>query len=240
MLTWLRDLLVESPVPPSNWMPSRSERLADARLTLRRRSGEARGTARPAHHLRDLGSAHPLASASRFVSGEEIEADLEEDISTVNPPTIPGWAYVAFAITALAVVVGIGTIRQGIDPALGSSEVLGAPIAWLLAMGFWGAGQRTLELRADGVRLRRWTDAWLGRPGMRLGRPDELRATLLSHAVVVLSGPGTTARLSISSWGSTARADLVDELPIWGIDCDFGQHQAHHHGRGRRARNRRA
>jgi hypothetical protein len=215
-------------------MPSRTERLADARLTLRRRFGQARGgPARPSHRLRDLGSAHPLASGTRFVSGESVEVDLEADITSVNPPIVQGWAYLLFAVAAAVALLGMGTLRQGGDTVLAIVELLGAPIGWLLALVGWGYGQRTIELGSDGVRVRRWTDVWFGRPGLRLGSPEALHASIADATAVALDGAVARVRVGIRTWGSTARADLVDELPTWGVDCDFGRH-GHHRAAHRR------
>jgi hypothetical protein len=235
MPAWLRDLLLESPIPPSRWMPSRTERLADARLTLRRRFGAARsGPARPSHRLRDLGSAYPLASGTRFVSGESIEADLEADITSVNPPILQGWAYLLFVVAAAVALLGMGTLKQGGDIPLVVLELIGAPIGWLLALVAWGFGQRTIELGADGVHVRRWTDVWSRRTGRRLGPPDALRASLVDDGSVVLDGTAGPIRVGTRTWGSTARADLVDELPTWGVDCDFGRHHGHRRAAHRR------
>jgi hypothetical protein len=111
--------------------------------------------------------------------------------------------------------------------------MLAAPLGWLLALGAWGALQREIGLGGDGVHVRRWTEVWLGATGSRLGPPESLHASL-DGAWVTIAGPDLRARVGIRTWGSTARADLVDELPTWGVDCDFGRHGGHHRGRRRR------
>jgi hypothetical protein len=230
MASWLRDLLLESPIPPSNWMPARSERIANARATLRRRFGQAQDAPPPrAHRLRDLGGAYPLAGGTRYVSGESIEADLEADITSVNPPVVQGWAYLAAIGAAWLFLLGLGTSRQ--DPLRGLLEMAGAPVAWLALQAAWGFGQRMLELQEDGVHVRRWTDVWLRRPGQRLGAPGAVRARLYASSAVELIGADATVRIPLRTWSSTARADLVDEVPEWGVDCSFGrrrQARAHH------------
>jgi hypothetical protein len=242
MPAWIRDLLLESPVPPSSWMPSRAERLADARDTLRRRFGQQRFTStRAAHRLRDFSSAHPFASGTRYVSGQAVEADLEADITSVNPPVIQGWAYLLLPFVAAGMVVGIGLAGRPdqLGPAI--LGLLGAPAAWLLVLVAWGSGQRAIELGEDGVRVPRWTDIWLRRPRSSLGGPETLRATLDGGRTLVIDGPDGDVRLSIRTWSATARADMHDELPIWGIDCRFGEHQrAHGKHPGRRRRGRRS
>lgn len=165
MLRSIEDLLLESAAPPSNWMPSRAERLADARDTLRRRFGERREELRrPSHRLRDLGSAHPLFSGTRIVSGEQIEADLEADVTTVNPPVLQGWAMIVLVVVGGAMFVGLGALVRsgpwsGWQVALGL--IVGAPFVWVVLLLAWGFGEHVVELDGDGVHIRRWTDVWL-------------------------------------------------------------------------------
>jgi hypothetical protein len=232
MPTWLRDLLFESPIPPSSWMPSRAERLADARITLRRRFGKAGGTpAPPAHRLRDLGSAHPLASGTRYISGESIEADLEEDITTINPPIVQGWAYLAFVLASAMLLVGMASLRTGEPLPVAIVKLAAGPVLWVLVVAAWGFSQRSIVLTDGGVHVRRWTDTWLGREGIRIGDPALLRARLAAGPAVVIEGSRPPCRVSMLAWGSSASDDVVDELPAWGIDCDFGRHRGHrrHH-----------
>jgi hypothetical protein len=236
VLRFIEDLLLESPVPPSNWMPSRAERLADARDTLRRRFGEKHEQAqRPAHRLRDLGSAHPLYSGTRIVSGERIEADLEADVTTANPPILQGWAVILLVVVGGSMLAGLVALRRsGWEVAL--ALFVGVPCAWVLLVVLSACGQRVIELGVDGVRIRRWTDVWLGRPGRGLGSPEELHATLPHPYHLVIAGKAGSVRLGLRTWPPSARADAIDELPIWGIECDFGHHRHHHSRRTRRSR----
>jgi len=241
MLRSIEDLLLESAAPPSNWMPSRAERLADARDTLRRRFGERREEVRrPSHRLRDLGSAHPLFSGTRIVSGEQIEADLEADVTTVNPPLLQGWAMIILVVVGGAMFVGLGALVRsgpwsGWQVALGL--IVGAPFVWVVLLLAWGFGEHVVELDGDGVHIRRWTDVWLGRAGQRIGSPDGLHATLPRPFQLVIAGAAGSVRLGLRTWPPSARADAIDELPLWGIDCDFGRHRHHHvhRSRGRHA-----
>jgi hypothetical protein len=235
---WLTDLLLESIAPPSNWLPSRAERLADARQTLRRRFGAARELgARPSHHLRDFGSAHPLFGGSRVVSGDEIEAAMEVEITTVNPPSAQGWIVITGAIVfvvELFMVKGLVTTpRTGVD-AVASAAI--GPLVWLAAIAALGWFERSIELNESGVRVRRWTDRWLGRAGFAVGPPEGLVARLDDPVSLILRSSGGSIRVSLRLWPHTARQDLVDELPIWGVDCSFDRHRHRPDRPGRRGR----
>jgi len=226
---WLDDLALESISPPSNWLPSRAQQLADAHLTIRRRFGQMKGApGRPSHHLRDFGGAHPLFSGSRIVSGDEIEAELERAITTVNPPIAQGWMVGLGAIAFIVAITGInglwvgGTSRGGIEAGL---VALGAVVGWLGLVTLVAWRQHSIELDFDGVRVRRWTDRWLRRPGQRLGPPGMNRARLTSPLHLELYSEVGRASVSLRLWPHSARQDLVDELPIWGVDCEFARHQ---------------
>ncbi len=238
MPDWLEDLALESIAPPDNWLPSRAQQLADAHLTIRRRFGLMSETpARPSHHLRDLGAAHPLISASRIVSGDEIEADLEAEITSVNPPIAQGWMVGLGAVVFIVALIEVdrlwvgGTSREGLTAGV---VALLAVAGWLGLVMFVAWLQHGIELDLDGVRVRRWTDGWLGRPGLRLGPPDLVRATLTSPLRLKLEGDLGSGSVSLRLWPHSARQELVEELPIWGVDCEF----AHHRHRPNRRRRR--
>jgi hypothetical protein len=242
---WLADLLLESVAPPPVWMGSRAERLADAHLTLRRRFGLQRETgARASRRLRDFGSAHPLVGGTRIVPGDEIEAELELEITTVNPPVAQGWIV---ATGAILLIVELFTLRQIVaDPLhpipLSTFAIFfGAPLLWLAAIGVVGWFEHEIELTESGVVVRRWTDRWLRRSARTVGPPAEVKAWLESPFELALSGASATVEVSLWLWPQTARQDLVDELPIWGIDCEFDRHRHRHDrpGRRRRAQHRR-
>lgn len=236
---WLDDLALESVVPPSNWLPSRAQQLADARLTLRRRFGLMKEKpARASHHLRDFGGAHPFFGGSRIVSGDEIEEDLEAAIPTVNPPIAQGWMVALGAVAFIVALIGIsglwagGTSREGSTAGL---VTLVAVIGWLGLVMLVAWLQHVIELELDGVRIRRWTDGWLRRPGIRLGQPEMVRATLTSPLRLRLESDLGAASVSLRLWPHSARQELVEEMPIWGVDFDF----AHHRHRPDRHRRRR-
>ncbi len=239
MLEWLRDLLLESPVPPARWMPTREERLADARQTLRRRFGEqAEEQHPPSHQLVDLTlSAHPFPSAVRYVPGESIEADLEADITSVNPPILQGWALALLVVVCIEVFFGLAAFARpsSVDVPTVLLELLGAPLIWLGVVLLWAAVQQTIELTERGVRTRRWVEIWTRRRGRQLGQPGLLHASLHRPFDLRIDGPEGSVSVSVRTWRASARADLIDELPLWGIDCDFGRHR-HHHERGRTRR----
>jgi hypothetical protein len=205
------------------------------RVTYSQRAGVSLDLGREG---RDLGSAHPLYSGTRIVSGERIESDLEADVTTVNPPILQGWAVILLVVVAGSILAGLVALRRsGWEVALALS--VGVPCAWALLVVLAASSQRVIELGADGVRIRRWTDVWFGRPGRRLGSPEELHATLPRRFDLVIAGDGGSARLGLRTWPPSARADAIDELPIWGIDCDFDHHRHHHVQRVRRRRTRR-
>jgi hypothetical protein len=239
---WLDDLALESIAPPANWLPSRAEQLADARLTLRRRFGQMKERpARSSHHLRDFGGAHPFFGGSRIVSGEEIESDLEEALTTVNPPIAQGWMVGLGAVAFIVALIGFNGwwIRGSSPEALkyGASALL-AFGGWLGLVMFVAWRQRGIELDLDGVRVRRWTDRWFRRPGFRLGPPDRVRATLASPLRLTLESDLGVVSVSLRLWPHSARQELVEELPIWGVDCEFAHHR-HRPGSHRRRRPKR-
>jgi hypothetical protein len=88
----IRDLLLDSPIPPPNWLPDKSWRHDQARAIIARRfSDHSHPPLVSSYHLRHLGSAFPTAPGSRIVPGREIEAELEIELSQLNPPILQGW-----------------------------------------------------------------------------------------------------------------------------------------------------
>jgi len=246
MADWLSDLLLESVVPPSNWLPSRAERLADARVTLRRRFGMARETSvRASHHLRDLGAALPMFGGTRVVPGDEIEAAMELEITSVNPPVPQGWIVgtggIVFFVELFMLdwLIGDRTAGSAGRPA---AIAVGVALLWLAAIIAVGWIERSIELDEGGIRVRRWTERWFGRPGITLGPPEGVAAALEDPISLTLRSPAASVHVSLRLWPQTARQDLVDELPIWGVDCEFGhhRHRAERPGRRRRHELRRA
>jgi hypothetical protein len=238
---WLDDLLLESVAPPSNWLGTRAQRLADARLTLRRRFGAAReAPAARSHALRDLGGAHPLFAGSRIVGGDEIEADLELEITSINPPVVQGWIVAAGVIVFIAELLLMKQLfaDAGASAARGFATVVVVPLVWLALIALVGWFERDVELDEGGVAVRRWTDRWLRHPGLRLGQPNDLTARLDGRFGLVLASPQRTIRASTRLWSQTARQDLVDELPLWGVDCTFDHHRHRPDRPGRRRRHR--
>jgi hypothetical protein len=233
----LRDLLLESPIPSSIWMPTRSQQLADAGLTLRRRFGQAR-VSRRAHRIRDIAPSHLPGMGVRSISGETIEAELEEDITAINPPTIQGWAWLLLVPVGLVMLLGLGRIAA-FDWATGLLLLAAGPAAWALLVFVWGVAQHEVALNESGIALRRWSDQRLGRPGVALGYPGEVRA-IVAERDVTLRGPRGASVLHLWLWPPSAIADLHDKLPAWGVDSDdfsdpdhHHRHQRHHHRRRR-------
>jgi hypothetical protein len=237
---WLDDLALESVAPPPVWLPSRSERLADAALTLQRRFGRrSEVSTRPSHRLHDtiLYGAGP-----RIVSGNEIESEMEVELTTINPPIAQGWIVATGAIVFLWVLLHsrpvLAAPASDLVPAIGTA--IAPLLVWLIAIVAVAGRQLTIELDTDGVRVRSWFDRSRRRPNALLGPPDRLRARMTSRLHLEIDDEtGSTMEISLSLWPHTARQDLVDELPIWGIDCDFGHHR-HRADRGHRRRKARA
>ena len=227
MPDWLDDLALESVAPPPVWLPNRAARLADAGTVLARRFGRARpGSNRPPHFVQDT-TPGLYGFGGRVISGAEVEADLEEVLTTINPPIAQGW------IAASGLILWIASLQQlptliatpaaTIVPELGR---VAAPIVlWLLAVLLVASRQMTIELGDDGVTTRTWLARWLRRPRRRLGRPDAIRARLISRLHLELETPVGPAEVSLALWPHTARQDLVDDLPLWAVDCEFGHHR---------------
>lgn len=238
MPDWLDDLALESIAPPPVWLPSRAERLADARTILARRFGRRRDAGvRPSHGLRDT---ILIGGGVRYVTGHEIEAEMELELTTINPPIAQGW------IVALLVVTG--TLAAGGVPAVIAAPASDLPEAIARAIGplvvavglivLAAMRQRSIELDVGGVRVRSWLDRWLRRPGLRLGPPESIQARLRSRLRLEIEARPRRMAISLALWPHTARQDLVDELPMWGVECEFGPHR-HRPERSRRHRRRR-
>jgi hypothetical protein len=233
---WLDDLALESIAPPPVWLPSRSERLADAALTLQRRFGRrSEVSPRPSHRLHDtiLYGAGP-----RIVSGDEIESEMEVELTAINPPIAQGWIVVTGSIVFLWLLLHIRSViaapLNGLGPAIATA--IWPAAAWLIAIFVVARRQMTVELDSDGIRIRSWLDRWRGRAGVLLGLPDQVRARLTSPLhLEIADARGTVIEISLALWPHTARQDLVDELPIWGAECAFDHHR-HRHDRGHRRR----
>lgn len=227
MPDWLDDLALESVAPPPVWLPNRAARLADAASVLARRFGRAGGASnRPSHHVRDTAPGL-YGFGTRSITGAEVEADLEAVLTTINPPIAQGWIV---ASGALAVIVSIEQLPEVLrTPAPSILPALirfGTPIVlWLLAVLLVAGRQRTIELNEGGVSMRSWLDRWLRQPGRRLGRPEAIRAALTSPLHLELETPEGLDSISLALWPHTARQDLADDLPLWGVDCEFGRHR---------------
>jgi hypothetical protein len=224
---WLDDLALESVAPPPVWLPNRAARLADAGVVLARRFGRAGGaSSRPSHYVRDTAPGL-YGFGGRSITGAEVEADLEAVLTTINPPIAQGWIVASGAAAWFLAVRQLpelmATPAASIVPAIVRT---GAPIIlWLLAVAFVAGRQVTIELTDEGVRTRTWLERWLGGPGRRLGDPSGIRARLTSRLHLELATPVGLDEVSLALWPHTARQDLADDLPLWGVDCAFGHHR---------------
>jgi hypothetical protein len=231
---WLSDLMLDSPVPPPNWLPNRAGRLADARLSLQRRFGSARPSRRPGHTMTDLGRPYALFPSSRTIPGETIEADLEAAITTVNPPVLQGWMVATLTLVLAADVVALIALKHD-GPLAGLAWLIEPAAAWFLVVAVVAHFERVVELDEEGVRVRRWTEVWLRRPGIRLGDPRSVVAALPSHRRLVIRGERGWVGFWTTLWPHSAHLDLRDELPLWGARVDVGpgdRHQRRHPDRG--------
>jgi hypothetical protein len=164
---------------------------------------------------------------------------MELEITSVNPPVAQGWIV---GIGAIVFIVDLFMLNWLIDdrtPGAGPTAAaigVAVPLLWLAAIGVVGWFERLIELDEGGVRVRRWTDRWLGRPGTELGPPETISARLDDPISLVLESPNATSKVSLRLWPQTARQDMVDELPIWGVDTEFGHHRHRPERPGRRRR----
>ena len=224
---WLDDLALESVAPPPVWLADRAARLADAASVLARRFGRAGGASnRPSHHVRDTAPGL-YGFGARSISGAEVEADLEAVLTTINPPIAQGWIVASGAVAGIIAIEQLPEVlRTPASSILPALVRLGTPIvAWLVAVLLVAGRQLTIELDESGVSTRSWLDRWSRRPRRHLDRPDAIRATLTSRLHLELTTPDGLVPISLALWPHTARQDLVDDLPLWGVDCEFGPHR---------------
>lgn len=234
-MSFLRSLLLESPVPPPNWLPSPTARRPRARVVVQGMLARHQRHV-PWHHghrLHDLGSAHPLFASSRVVSADEIGEAVETSLLHLNAPVYQGWA-LAFALIAFgAFVVALAGAAPGADrqtTPLALLALLGTIVAWIVLEIAIGGRTTELEVCEHGVAVRRWLDVWAGRPGQVIGAPTQLRASFGTDRVV-LSGGSRTLYVSLRLWPPSARSTLPDDLEAWGVNVDrpYGPHHRRHH-----------
>ena len=237
---WISSLLLESPVPPPSWLPAGSELRAQARSIVHR-VFERRAMHRawhPGHYLHDLGSAYPFFGSVRFVSGDEVEAELEAELTHLNPPVFQGWGLVF----VVGIVVAFLYVLRDVGNAAHGESLPGALAALVGCLGLWlaieivaGRQEREVELCQHGVAVRRWTDVWLRRPGLVLDDPALLEAKQTGNELQLV-GPSASVAISLGFWPPSAREALHDELEAWGVA--FG-HRHEDHQVARRHRGRR-
>ena len=232
---WLGERLQESVAPPSSYLPSRRAKLGMAGRILRGGS-EARQEVTTAT-LRDLAPIQPFG-APRVVSAQSIADELEEDLRTINPPVVQGWMVLLLGVALLASVVSLGWVMEVRDgnARLVRGLVLVLPeVAWLLVVTVACAWMRELELDGDRIRLRRWLDHHLHRPGADLGPADDVRPAL-DGSTLQLTSPATETRIPMLGWPPSARVDAAEELPIWcGLDPDVRESRRAERDRRREA-----
>lgn len=114
--------------------------------------------ARPSHHLRDFGGAHPFFGGSRIVSGDEIEADLETEITTVNPPIAQGWMVGLGAVAFIVALIGVnawwigGTSSEALGPEPRRCLSLAAGLRWCCSSpGASGGSSSMLTVYTSGA-----------------------------------------------------------------------------------------
>jgi hypothetical protein len=236
---WVSSLLLESPVPPPLWLPAGNARRAQARSIVRRVFEQrARHQAwHPGHYLHDLGSAYPFFGGGRFVSGDEIETELESELTHLNPPVFQGWGLVfvvAISFLLLFVLRDAAYASDGEQLPIAIGGLLACLVVWAGFEVLVGRLERELELCEHGVAVRRWTDVWFHRPGSVLDDPGVLEATVTGDELTLV-GPSGSVAVSLRIWPPSARDGLHDELEAWGIV--FGhRHEQHHHVRRRHIR----
>jgi hypothetical protein len=229
---WIASLLLESPAPPPSWLPSGAERRAQARSIVHR-VFERRAMHKPwhpGHRLHDLGTAYPFFAGVRFVSGDEVEYALEDELTHLNPPTFQGWAIVfvvAVAVAGLYVLRDVGNVQDGASLPDALAAMFGLVGAWVAIQIAAGSREREIELCQHGVAVRRWTDVWFHREGVILDDPALLDAALTSRELR-LSGPSASASIPLDVWPPSAREALHDELDAWGVA--FGDRRRERHG----------
>ncbi len=236
---WLNDLLLESPLPPGLWLPAPGRRRAQAHPLLERlRSGQPGPPSLPGYRTHDRHPLYPIELTSRYVPAAEVEADFADSLTHLNPPVIQGWAAI---LGAIALVMAILSLPGGIQPstALTIIGLIVPPTLWVATVAAASRMQKTIELDTAGtVRVRRWTDAWLLRPGVVLGEAATLRMALGGHTLTLTSKGGATARIDLRPWPGSARATLADDLRGWGVGAQpmIRRRRRHHGGRSLPAR----
>lgn len=228
MPDWLDDLALESVAPPPIWLPNRAGRLAAAASVLRRRFDLARGPGRRAtHHLADTAPGIYGFGVSRVITAPDVEAELEAILTSINPPIAQGWiaagGFVAALVGAQSLNALMAAPADRVAPPL--VGVFGPVALWLVLVTIAASRQWTLWVDDRGVWMRTWLGRWLRRPPRGLGPAVLLRARLRSPLRLVLESPQGTVAVSLALWPHTARQDLVDELPLWGVGCEFGRHR---------------
>jgi hypothetical protein len=234
-MSFLASLLLESPAPPPNWLPTPTERRSRARVVVQGMlaRGRQHRSWHKGHYLHDLGRTYPLFSASRIVTADEIGDAVDTSLLHLNPPVYQGWA-VGFAILALAaLLVALSGAAPGADVRvlpLGLLGVLASIALWIVVEIAIGSRTIELEICEHGVALRRWLDVWLDRPGQVIDEPTQLSAAFGPNHVV-LSGSFGEADVSLNLWPPSARVALPDDLEAWGVKVDRhdGPHHRRHH-----------
>lgn len=224
---WFSSLLLESPVPPPRWLPTGNARRAQARSIVQRVLEQRAGHQawHPGHYLDDLGSAYPFFGGSRFVSGDEIEVALEDELTHLNPPVFQGWGL----IFVVAISTALFFILRAAAYSPDGESLPTAVRVFLACLTVWagieviiGRLERELELCQHGVAVRRWTDVWFRRPGRILDDPAVLEATMIDDELR-LAGPGGSVAISLRLWPPSARDAIHDELEAWGIVFGAGR-----------------
>lgn len=237
---WVSELLLESPVPPPRWLPDSSSRRAQARDIIRRMlAGQVRHAAwHPGHVMNDAAGLGMGYGMSRSVSGDEIEAAIENELTHLNPPVVQGWSIffvLAAGVASLLILRGAFVAADASDLGLGFDWLAAVVIAWYLLRLAIGWNERELELCDHGIAVRRWTDIWFHQPGQVLGFPPTLIAAMNRDALV-LSGPNGSAVVPLRFWPPTARAAIHDELDGWEVSLG---HRPGNHGHPHRRKNHR-
>jgi len=184
--------------------------------------------------MRDLGRAHPLIGASRSVPADAVAAAVDVDIRTINPPVTQGWMVALLAFASVPVLLGLAEVA-GRDRDIGHAAALlvGPVVVALAVIALASARLWMLELHDGAVLARTWLAARLGRRGRDLGPASALRSDLLGDTLA-LHGPHGGIRLSMLGWPPSARLDVFDELPIWGVDAPFAPRPSRRAERDRR------
>jgi len=237
MLMLLRDLLLESPIPSSNWMPTRSQRLAEAPQVIRRRFGSGSGFRRPSARLRDIAPTHLPIGGARYVSGDLIEAEVQAEITAIDAPVVQGWAWLLLLPVFVVMVIGLGLLERD-APERGVALVVVGPLAWGAIVWAWGVSQWEVSLTEGGVAVCHWSDVRRGHRGRRIGPPEVVTAQMIGHTLV-LAGPDGRAAIHLGLWPPSAIADLHDKLPVWGVGGPGFAEPGHHHRHERRHHRRR-